>query len=165
MNRLMLIVAALLFGCNNAPGAIQPTMRPTPTTASTTQAVLEPIELRYGIYLARLDLRVTISAEGALRSVRTDNKSYGTGDIDPKNERVEVREGKLTAEQIADLSNLFAGWDSLSTTSYGGVPDGGDVSIRYGDKTVSGGSAVPKQVEDARIHLMELARSMPVVKQ
>jgi hypothetical protein len=133
-------------------------------TASTTQAILKPIELHYGIYLARLDLRVTVSAEGVLRSVRTDNKSYGTGDIDPKNERVGVREGKLTTEQIAKLASLFTGWDSLSTTPYSGVADGGDISIRYGDKTVSAGSAVPKQVEDARIHLMELARSMPVAE-
>ena len=32
-------------------------------------------------------------------------------------------------------------------------------------KTVSGGSGVPKQVTDARIRLMELGESMPVVKQ
>lgn len=165
MHRLIPIVAVFLFGCNNPSGTTQPTTRPTPTTASTTQAILKPIDLHYGIYLARLDLHVAISTEGVLRSVRTDNKSYGTGDIDPKNERVEVREGKLTAEQIAKLANLFTGWDSLSTTPYGGVPDGGNISIRYGDNAVSGGSAVPKQVEDVRIQLMELARSMPVVKQ
>jgi hypothetical protein len=159
MHRLILIGAAFLFGCNGPSSATQPTTRPAPTT-SATQTLLKPIELHYGIYLARVDLRVTVSAEGVLRSVRTDNKIYGTGDIDPKNERVEVPEGKLTAEQIAELSKLFTGWDSLSTTPYGGVPDGGDVSIRYGDKTVSGGSAVPKQVDDARIHLMELARSI-----
>jgi hypothetical protein len=164
MHRLIIIVTAFLFGCNGPSSATQPTTRPVPTTASVTQTLLKPIELRYGIYLARLDLRVSVSAEGVLRSVRTDNKSYGTGDIDPKNERVEVREGKLTDEQISELSKLFTGWDSLSTTPYGGVPDGGDISIRYGGKTVSGGSEVPKQVEEARIHLMELARSMPLAK-
>ena len=164
MHRLILIVAAFLFGCNNVSGATQPATRPSPTTASTTQALLQPIELHYGIYLARLDLRVTVSAEGVLRSVRTDNKSYGTGDIDPKNERVEVREGKLTPEQIAKLASLFTEWDSLSSKPYPGVTDGGDVSIRYGDKTISGGSEVPKQVTDARIFLMELARSMPEAK-
>jgi hypothetical protein len=163
MPRLILIVTAFLFGCNPSP-ATQPTTQPARTTTSATQAVLKPIELHYGIYLARLDLQVTVSAEGVLRSVRTENKSYGTGDIASKKERVEVREGKLTSKQIAELANLFTGWDSLSTTPYGGAPDGGDISIRYGDKTVSGGSAVPKQVEDARIHLMELARSMPLAK-
>jgi hypothetical protein len=164
MRRLILIVAALLLGCNNPSETTRPTTRPAPTTASTTQALVKPIELHYGIYLARLDLRITVSRDGVLRSVRTDNKSYGTGDIDPKNERVEVREGKLSTEQIAELASLFTDWDSLSTTPYGGEPDGGDISIRYGDKTVSGGSAVPKQLEDARIQLMELARSMPVAK-
>ena len=164
MHRFILIVAAFLVGCNGPSSATQPTTRPAPTTASGTQTLLKTIELHYGIYLARLDLRIAVSPEGVLRSVRTDNKSYGTGDIDPKNERVEVREGKLTAEQIAELANLFTVWDSLSTRPYGGVPDGGNISIRYGDKTVSGGSAVPKQVEDARIHLMELARSMPLAK-
>jgi hypothetical protein len=133
-------------------------------TASTTQAILKPVDLHDGIYLARLELHVAVSTEGVLRSVRTENKSYGTGDIDPKNERAEVREGKLTAEQTAKLASLFTDWDSLSTTPYGGVPDGGDISIRYGDKTISGGSAVPKLVEDARIHLKELAGSMPLAK-
>lgn len=163
MYRIILIVAAFLFGCDSPSGTTQNATRPAPTTAGTAHALLKPIELHYGIYLARLDLRITLSAEGMLRSVRTDNKSYGTGDIDPRNERVEVREGKLTAEQTAKLAGLFTDWDALSTTPYGGVPDGGNISIRYGDRTVSGGSAVPKQVEDARIHLMELARSMPVV--
>jgi hypothetical protein len=164
MYRLVLIVAAFLFGCDSPSGTTQSTPRPALATASTTQAVLKPIELRHGIYLARLDMRVTVSEEGVLRSVRTENKSYGKADIDPKHERVEVREGKLTAEQITELASLFANWDSLSTTPYGGVADGGDISIRYGVKTVSGGTAVPKQVEDARIHLMELARSMPLAK-
>src|SRR5689334_15215676 len=101
MHRLIIIVAALVFGCNNPSSTTQVTMRPAPTTASTTQAILKAIELHYGIYLARLDLRITVSPDGVLRSVRTDNKSYGGNDIDPKHERVEVREGKLTAEQIA----------------------------------------------------------------
>jgi hypothetical protein len=77
---------------------------------------------------------------------------------------VEVREGRQTGEQMEDLARLFADWDSLSSEPYSGVPDGGEVSIRYGDRTVSGRSEVPQQVEDVRVHLMELARSIPVVK-
>src|SRR5688500_5472576 len=159
MHRLILILVAFQIGCNNSSDAT----RPLATTRST-QAVLKPIELHYGTYFARIDLRISVSAEGNLRSVRTDNKSYGGNDIDPKHELVEVREGKLTARQVADLARLFTDWDSLSATPYGGVPDGGEISIRYGNKTVSGGSDVPKPVTDARAHLMELARSMPVAK-
>ena len=163
MRRFILILVAFLLGCNNSDDATQPATRPVATTSST-KAILKAIELHYGIYLARLDLRITVSPEGMLRSVGTENKSYGGNDIDPKHERVEIREGKLTADQIADLARLFTDWDSLSTTPYGGVPDGGVISIRYGEKTVSGGSEVPKEVTDARIRLMELARSMPMVK-
>jgi len=158
MHRLILIVTAFLFCCDPL-AATQPTTRPVPTTASATQSVLKPIELHYGIYLAGLDLRVTVSAEGVLRSVQTDNKSYGD---EPKNERVEVREGRLTDEQIATLARLFADWDSFSSKPYSGVPDGGNVSIRYGEKTVSGGSEVPKQVTDIRLRLTKLGQSMPV---
>src|SRR5678816_192633 len=152
MHRLSLTFVAFLLGCNDPTGTTQPAAPGVATSASSTQAVLKPIELHYGIYLARLDLRINVSTDGTLRSVRTDNKSYGGNDVDPKHERVEVREGKLTAEQIAELARLFTDWDSLSTTPYGGVADGGDISIRY-ERTVSGGSAVPKQLEAARIHL------------
>lgn len=166
MGRFLIpILIALAFGCNDSGDLTQPaTQRSTTTTTTSTNPVLKPIDLHYRIYLAGLDHRITVSADGTLRSVRTDNKSYARNDIDPKHERVEVREGKLTAEQVADLARLFADWDSLSTTPYRGVPDGGDTSIRYADRTVSGGSEVPKQVTDACARLMELARSMPVVK-
>jgi hypothetical protein len=149
MRRLTLILVLPAFACNNCGDVTHPATRQS--TTSSTQPALKPVELHYGIYLARLDRRITVSADGTLRSVGTDNKSYGGNDIDPKNERVEVREGKLSAEQVANLARLFADWDSLSTTPYSGVPDGGDISIRYGGRTVSGGSEVPKQVTDARI--------------
>ena len=166
MHCLILIFVAFVLGCNNFTDATQPAARRAPTTTATTatRPLLKPIELHYGISLARLDLHITVSREGVLRSVRTDNKSYGSNDVDPKNERVEIRQGRLTGEQMADLARLFAEWDLLSSKPYGSVADGGDVSIRYGEKTVSGGSEVPKQVTDARIRLMEFGQSMPVVK-
>ncbi|HEY0007236.1 MAG TPA: hypothetical protein VGB55_00805 [Tepidisphaeraceae bacterium] len=156
---------AFAFGCDHSDDVTQPaTQQSMATTTSSTKASLKPIELRYGIYLARLDHRIAVSTDGTLRSVQTTNKSYGGNDIDPKNERVEVREGKLSTEEVIDLARLFADWDSLSKTPYSGVPDGGDISIRYGDRTVTGGSEVPQQVTDIHHRLMELARSMPVVK-
>lgn len=161
MRTLLLILALSALACNDSTAA-QPTTHPSPPT--TPRPTLRPVDLHYSIYLARHDLRITVSADGLLRSVRTDNKTYGPNDLDPKHERVEVREGQLTAEQTADLARLFANWDALSPKPYPGVPDGGDLSLRYGDKTVSGGSAVPKQVTDIRLRLTELAQSMPVVK-
>jgi hypothetical protein len=134
------------------------------TTQASARPALKEIELHYGVYLARYEQRITVSPEGALRSVRTDGKSYGPKDVDPNFERVEVREGQLTAEQMIDLSRRFADWSSFSSEPYTGHPDGGGVSIRYGNKTVSGGDLVPKQVEDIRVQLMELARAMPIVK-
>ena len=163
MRHFILILVACAFGCNHSGDATQPATRPTPTTTGA-RPVLRAIELHYGIYLARHDLRITVSPDGLLRSVRTDGKSYGPNDTDPKHERVEIREGQLTAEQIADVARLFADWDSLSSDSYGGVADGGNVSIRYGDKRVSGGSAVPPQVTDVQARLIELAGSTPFVK-
>jgi hypothetical protein len=125
MHRFIPILVAFAFGCNNFNDVAQPATRPAPTATLTTATgpLLKPIELHYGIYLARLDLRITISGDGVLRSVRTDNKSYDGKDIDATRERIEIREGRLTDEQMADLARLFAGWSSLSSKPYSGVPN------------------------------------------
>jgi len=141
--------------------AERPTRQPS---SAASKPFLQAIELHYRIYLVRLDIRTTVTSEGMLRSVRTENKSYGGNDKGAKSERIEVREGRLTPEQTEDLVHLFAGWDSLSSKPYGGVPDGGDISVRYGNKIVSGGSGVPKRVTDIRARLDELARSLSVMK-
>jgi hypothetical protein len=164
------ISAALLVGCTRNPTAANYPARPAtgPATRDTTRPVttrptLQPIDLHYTIYLARLDVHTTITPDGLLRSVQIQNKSFGPNDIDPKNQRVEVRQGRLNQDQILELARLFATWDSLSQTPYGGVADGGQVSIRYGDKTVSGQSHVPAQVSDVHTRIVELTRSMPIV--
>ena len=157
-----LILAAAFLGYDSSALPQRPASQPA--RASTTQPAIKPIELRYGIYLARLDVRATITSDGLLRCVQTLNKSYGGNDIHPKHERIEICQGRLTAAQMAELARLFAGWDSLSSEPFGGVPDGGEVSIRYGDKTVSGGSGVPKQVSDVRVRISEFAAAMPFVE-
>ena len=159
------LVGLLLGACAAAPAANRPATQPTSqaTSQPTTQPALKSTDVHYGIYLARLDVHTTISPGGLLRRERTENKSYGPNDIDPKNERIEIRQGRLTREQMASLAALFAGWDSLSDKPYPGVPDGGDVKIRYGDKTVSGGSSVPEQVRAVHARIDELAETMPVV--
>jgi hypothetical protein len=91
-------------------------------------------------------------------------KRYGPNDGAAKEETVEIREGQLTAEQRAELAGLFTGWDALSSEPYSGVPDGGDYTVRCGDKTVSGGNGVPRQLTDVWGRLQELAKGMPVVK-
>jgi hypothetical protein len=162
MYRFALILVACLFGCNHSTNPTRPAAQPT--NSSGTRPILEPIELHYRVYTARLGTRITVSPDGLLRSIHTANKSYGGNDIDPKLEGVEIREGRLTLKQMADLARLPEGWSLLSSKPYGGVPDGGDVTVRYGDKTVSGGSHVPQQVTDVRARLSELARSMPLAK-
>ncbi len=159
MRDLILTLAICLLACSACTDAARASARPT---SLSTQPALKPIELHDRIYLARLDQRITVSPDGLLRSVRIENKSYGPHDIDPKLQRTEIRQGKLTPRQISDLSRLFANWDSLSST-YGNVVDGPDISLRYGDKTVSGGTGLPRQVTDIQARLAELARSMPLV--
>ena len=66
---------------------------------------------------------------------------------------------------MAELAALFAGWESLSSEQYGCVPDGGNTRLRYGDKVVSGGSEVPKQVRDVHARINELAATMPLVEE
>ncbi len=149
-------IVALLVGCTSK--AEHPATRPA------TQPVLHSIDLHFGLYLQRFDDRTTITADGLLRSLRTQNKSYGPKDLDPKYERIEIREGRLTPQQMSELAALFANWDSLSSERYGGVPDGGDIEIRYGDKIVRGGSAVPAAVRAVQTRISDLGRAMPVVK-
>ena len=72
-----------------------------------------------------------------------------------------TREGRLTPDQMAGLARLFDGWERLSDRPYGGVPDGGTIRLRYGDKTVTGGSRVPRQVRDAHLLIREIAATMP----
>jgi hypothetical protein len=163
MCRLPLLVIACLFGCNPPASATRTTAGPT-TTTTDGPSPLRSVDLHYSVYLARSDIHITASPDGLLRSVRTESKSWGGNDANPKHERVEIREGRLTPAQVAELSRLFTGWDTLSSTPYGGVPDGGALSIRYGDKTVSGGSGVSQQVEDARTRISDLAASIPIVK-
>lgn len=162
---MMLFVTALLIvgGCGDPPTKVpgtssQPTFRPA------GQAVLKAVDLQSGVYLARHEVHTTITPEGVLRSVRTENKSYGPRDIDPKQERIQIRAGRLTPAQMSELAGLFAGWESLSREPYGGVPDGAEIRIQYGDKTVAGGSAAPKQIWMINARVSELAGTMPVVE-
>jgi predicted small secreted protein len=159
---IVLVASLLLGGCAGNTGSGGRTAEPV--TNAATQQRLRTVDVRYGIYLARLEVHTTITSDGLLRSARTQNKSYGPRDIDPKPERTEIREGRLTPEQMKELAALFAGWDSLSNAPYGGVPDGGDIRILYGEKAVSGGSAAPRQVWDVKARISELAARMPVVE-
>ena len=157
----LLIAAALLNGgCAEVP---QPTT-PTPPARPATQAVLKDIELRSGIYLARFETYIRITPDGRLRSVFTNNKSYGPNDTDPRHERREVREGRLTPRQMADLASLFAGWESLSST-YSAAADDQETTLRYGAKTVSGGRDLPHQVRQVQHRIHELTATMPVVSE
>jgi hypothetical protein len=174
--QVALVAGFLLGGCSdprapargtgpvaNSPERGAGRLLTRPATQDARRPVFKAVDLRSGVYLARLETRTTITPDGLMRSVLTTGKSYGPNDLDPKHERREIREGRLTPGQMAELAALFAGWESLSDQEYGGVPDGGHVQIRYGDKSVSGGSAVPKQVRDVQIRISELAATMPVV--
>src|SRR5688572_19769169 len=132
-----------------------------PTAMGAVRPALKEVELLWGIYLARLESRTTITADGRLRQVRLENKSDGPG---ISGVRIERREGRLTPEQMDKLAALFEGWQSLSGERYGGVPDGGHIRLRYGQKTVKGGSATP-QVWTIQLCIDELAAGFPVVRE
>ena len=133
--------------------------QPQPQPAGEPE--LQEVDARYGIYLARMEMRTTISPDGRLRTVRTQNKSYGPAD--KVVERTEIRAGQLTPEQMAELARLFAGWETLNDV-YENVPDGPDVRIEYGGKIVSGGTGLPRKVWDVHRRITELGTGMAVVE-
>jgi hypothetical protein len=156
---IFVVFGLLLGGCVSVPGTKPPT---TKTTANRdSQPSLRAIDLKEGVYLARLDIHTTITPDGLLRAVRTENRSFGPDDIDPKSARIEIREGRLSPHQMAELAAMFAGWDSLSN-GYPSVPDGPELQFRYGEKTVSGGRT-PEQVWEVRTKIYEWAAKMPIV--
>jgi hypothetical protein len=160
MRIILALVAALLLLGKSVPAA----ERESPSTRPATQPALRAVDLHYGIYLARLDVHTTITPDGLLRSITIQNKSYGPKDIDPKSERKEIRRGQLTPEQIAELVQLFAGWDALPD-KFTGVPDGPAIELRYGEKTVTSGGELPDQVARVYVRIQELTRAMPVAKE
>jgi hypothetical protein len=131
------------------------------TTGPATRPALKAIEVRSGVYLLRVEVVTTVSPEGVVRRVRTENKSYGANDkAGPP--RVEVREGRLTEAQMEELAKLFDGWEKWEDR-YGGVPDGGTMEVTYGGKRVRGGSRAPEQVQEVVRRVEALGEVMPVV--
>jgi hypothetical protein len=118
------------------------------------KAPLREIEMRSGVYLARVESHVMVQPDGAVRSERTMNKGFPS-------EQIEVREGKLSSTQMEDLAASFTGWEDFDA-HYSGVADDREISIRYGDKTVEGGSGLPRKVLDIRKKLMEIVNALPV---
>lgn len=161
---LALVLLVLQIGCYTDRKAALPTdaERASPPTNFAPEA-LQPIDLTYGIHLARLETHITVTSNGFLRSVRTENKKYGPNDNVV--EDVTVREGHLTPAEMHELADLFADWKSLSSTTYGGVADGLEITVRYGSDTVSGGSEIPKQVWSILDRLSELSGRMQIRRQ
>ncbi len=137
---------------------------PQVSTRSTSQPTLKEIEIRNGVYLARIEIHTTITPEGELRWARTYNKSYGPNDVaDAKSERWERRQGRLTPQQQSELAKLFEDWDALPNNGASGVPDGGQLDFRYGAITLHG--ILPPKAKVAFDHIQSLAESMPLVKE
>ncbi len=144
---------------NDAP---PPPPSPRVHDVSTADSPLKRIEVKYGEPMARLEMQTTISADGQLRHIRTDNKVFGNGDKSA--ERTEMRSGKLTPEQMKDLARIFAGWEALSSRDFIPVPDAPGITIRYGGADgviLPVGRGIPKQVDDIYRRINELAAAMP----
>jgi hypothetical protein len=122
---------------------------------------MSEVDLHYTIYLLRLDIHTTISPHGKLHSAIVEGKSQGPKDnVGPS--LVTVHEGQLSQKQISELVRLSVGWEKLND-SYGGVADGPEINLRYGDKLVGGGSELPAQVSEAQERINEIAREMPTI--
>lgn len=155
---LVLAVAGCARIGGNARSAFEATRR---ATSAGTARPLKLIDLRYEIYLARLDIHTTITADGVLRSAHTVGKNYGPNDQIAA--RTEIREGRLTPRQMMDLAQLFTGWASLHD-HYGGVTDGPEIRISYHGKTIAAGSDGPKKVRDIYDRVNEFTLSLPLVE-
>lgn len=158
---VLLITAASAASAANGCSGARPSS-PARSIADDSQPALLPIDATFKLYLPRIQERVTIDPDGHLRYRRTDNKNWGPNAADSKQEKTETREGRLSAQAKAELAGLFAGWDDWSSENYPSVPDGLEVSIRYGATTVTGGP-LPTKVRVLAYRLREMARNMPVV--
>jgi hypothetical protein len=147
---LLVFLAILSSGCS----------RPQTPKEASNSPPLKAIDLRYGVYLARIEIHTTVSPDGHVHRLRTDNKSYHPND-NPGRAKIEVRDGRLTPDQMTELARLFSGWESLDA-EYNGVVDGPDIEFTYGEKRIHGGS-LPKKAAQAMERVEELAQSMPAV--
>jgi hypothetical protein len=169
--KILLITGLIVGGCAPLDPPADSTTQPTAMSTNPRHPATQPaqipatreaamIEVHYSIYLARIDYRTTVTESGFLRSVRIDNKSWGANDI--TDERTEIRQGQLTRAQMTELLKLFEDWDSLANT-YGGVPDGGNIEVRYRDKQVIAGSEAPPRMWDVAHKVRALGDAMPLV--
>ena len=126
----ILISTLILFGLAGCAGKQPP----------STQPILQAVDLDYGVYLARIDIHTTISPEGFLQSVRTENKRYAPNDINNGKERTELRQGHLTSNQIADLARLFQTAIQVPADKSATVADGPYVHLRYGTTVLTNGN-------------------------
>lgn len=104
--------------------------------AATTQEGFQPLQYEYTLYLTDLQETLTISPAGEFRLTTRRGRAEAA-----------VVEGLVPREVLAQLSDLLDGRDR----HYPGVPDGGETTIRFGERTVTfgGGADIPEQVEKA----------------
>ena len=147
----------LLAACSKSaplPATTSPAASTAAATSLVTVPVLKPIDLTYGIYLARIEDHITVTPTGMLHRTLTYGKSYGPGDAAPGPSQFSERQ--LSSAEMAELSQVFTGWDALQDT-YSGVADGPEVTISLGTKKVTGGSLCPELVWKAVEKLRSLA--------
>ena len=158
MISMMLVGWCLLCGCAKPSGV--------PGKAAEDGALLlKPIDAVSSVYLARRGDHISVTSGGILKYVLTTGKSYGPNDVPSGSERHEVRQGQLTREQMEEHAGEFDSWDDLSQAGYGGVADGPEIAIQYGDHKVFGGSLTPREVWEIFARLRELGSAMPVTRE
>jgi hypothetical protein len=130
--------------------------------AKPVQPAARTIDLHITNYLARFDEHMRIDPDGSAECVRIENKNFGGGDTALGPERRAVREGRLSPGEMFQLTALFVDFDSLSDKPYGSVPDADGIQLRYGGKTVAGGSEIPDSVRKIISRIDELVEHMPI---
>jgi len=74
---------------------------------------------------------------------------------------IETHAGMLRPAQVNELRSQFANWDKWKT-SYAGVADARETSLRYGTRTVTG-SDLPREIQAICSRIQLLAQSLPEV--
>jgi len=118
---------------------------------------LKRIDYRTSGALLGFERHITVAPDGGIRSVAEINRNTNIA----KYRRTEVREGRLRAPQVAELASLLADWAYIrSDTTV--VPDGEDVTICYGGRSVWNGTD-PRFWEAAR-DLVGWADALPMIQ-
>lgn len=125
----------------------------------------QTLHVEFDVYLARTERTTTLNATGHLERVEIAGKSYGPHDVDPTKQRISLRAGDLSPEQMTELARLWTAADAIEGAP-GSAPfvvDGPEIRIER-DGVVRFVGGVPSDKLQAFLDRLDaLADSLPLV--